>query len=155
MTGSVCQQHVISSSNSTGCAPTICSSGAGIRGLSPSLITATATAAGLAKPRFRTVRTTAHAHTRDTRDAVPEAEEGLFSGQQFPEDDAEAVHVGQDVINVGRLVQDLGRGPVDAADVVVRASTLVNIVLELGQPKVAHLSYRDHSKVSVCGCVCV
>jgi hypothetical protein len=43
MVGSWCQQEVISS----WAAPDSCSSGGGRRGLSPSLITATATAAGL------------------------------------------------------------------------------------------------------------
>jgi hypothetical protein len=62
----------------------------------------------------------------------------LSAGEELPEDDAEAVHVGQDEVHVARLVEHLWCRPVHAAGHVARCLVL-DVLLELGEAKVAHL----------------
>jgi hypothetical protein len=67
-----------------------------------------------------------------------EAGVGLLAREQLPEDDAESVDVGQHVVDVGLLGQDLGRHPVDAA-LLLLLGVLLEVALEAGEAEVAHL----------------
>ncbi len=134
MEGSWCQHVVMRFAKS------VWSASSGISGRSESRITATATAAGLRRRvNVSVVRRVRRCRLCRVR-RVPHAVVGLLACEHLPEHDAKGIHIGQDVINRVNLVENLGRRPVDASlRLLLRSAGLLQVLLELGQPKVAHL----------------
>jgi hypothetical protein len=99
-----------------------------------SLITATATAARLLRQIKESIR--GCNKQPNTWYNVPHAKVGLLAGEELPQDDAEAVHISQDEINIGRLVEHLRRRPVDASGVVGLCAALPRVLAELGEAEI-------------------